>query len=327
MFPVARVVAVSLITVAGLSGCGDDDGDGSGADAKVQIVATHSILADMASRVAGEDGRVVALVPAGGDAHTYEPRPSDARDIAEADVLIENGHGFEEFLGGIDDGFPGDGVRVVAADGITPIAGGDDHDDEQEDEEAHEDEDDAHDHAGGADPHIWQSLDNAQTMVANIRDGLIAADPDSADDYRVRADEYLAEIAALDDEVTDLIDAVPSERRVLVTNHDTFGYFARDHDVRVLGSVLSSLTTGSEPAAGEIAELVDELRHEGVPAIFPENVAQNDVLKQIAEEAGVAVGGELLTDALAPAGEPGDTYLGMFRYNAETIASALAPPG
>ncbi len=194
------------------------------------------------------------------------------------------------------------------------------------DPHAHEHEDSAaHDHEHGEfDPHTWLSPLNAIVMVENMRAALIAADPANADLFNANAAAFTEELQQLDAELRAMIDEIPAEQRKLVTTHDLFGYFARDYGFEVLGSALGSVTTeAADPSAGQIAELVEEIRSAGVAAIFVETVGNPALMERIAQEAGVALAPPLHTHGLGPAGSGADTYLGMMRTNVQTIVEAL----
>jgi ABC-type Zn uptake system ZnuABC Zn-binding protein ZnuA len=189
-------------------------------------------------------------------------------------------------------------------------------------EEDHEHEGEDHEH-GELDPHIWHDPNNGIVMVEHVRNALAAADPDHAETYTANAEAYFAELTALDAYIREQIATIPEANRILVTSHDTFGYFADEYDFEVL-NVLGSLSTETaDPAAGEIAELVAEIQASGVPAIFTENITNPDLVEQVAAEAGVTVAPSLYTDALGQPGTPGETYLGLLRYNVDTITEAL----
>lgn len=311
------------VTTAGvLTACGDDAG-GSG-DAGVSVVASNSIVADLTSNVAGDRAEVVTLVDPGGDVHTFEPTPEDVAAVAEADLVVENGLELEPWMEDIVASSGTDAPVVALAEAVDPIPGSEEHHEDGAGEEEHAG-DEEHGH-GESDPHVWQSVPNAKLMVAEARDALIAADPDGAEEYRANADAYLAELDDLQAQVVADLAAVPADQRILVTNHDTFGYFARDYDFEVLGDAFSSITTaGGDPSAADVAALVEEIEASGVPAIFPENVANAGLIENVANEAGVAVAPSLYTDALGPEGSDGETYVAMMGYNARTIADALSP--
>jgi manganese/iron transport system substrate-binding protein len=194
-----------------------------------------------------------------------------------------------------------------------------------EGEEHRHAEGEEHGHSHGEyDPHVWHDPNNAMVMVEAIRNALVGADPTNAAVYALNADAYLDELRALDASIVEAVAQVPEAQRQLVTTHDTFGYFARRYGFTVLGTALGSLSTeAADPAAGQIAELVEAIRAAGVPAIFAENIANPALMETIAAEAGVALAPTLYTDALGEPGSPGETYLGMVRFNVDTIVTAL----
>jgi zinc/manganese transport system substrate-binding protein len=311
------------------------------ADARpLKVIATYSILGDLVQNVAGDRVELTTLVGPGGDAHTYEPTPRDSAALAEADILFENGLLFEEW---IDDLFAASGsqaTRVAVSEKITPLAapeGGHGHGEEEHghgeepaasgtseagEEHGHGEEEHGH---GEYDPHVWHDPNNAIAMVEAIRDALAAADPANAATYEANATAYLAELEALDAFVEEQVATLPDERRKLVTSHDTFGYFADRYGFEIVGTALGSLSTEvADPSAGELAELVEQIRASGVPAIFAENVSNPALMETIAREAGVELAPTLFTDALGEPGSEGATYLEMVRFNVTTIVSALA---
>jgi len=181
-----------------------------------------------------------------------------------------------------------------------------------------------HDEHAEHDPHVWHDVLNAMQMVEAIRDALVEADPAGAAAYQANAAAYLAELRELDTWVTRQVATLPPERRKLVTAHDTFGYFARRYGFEVVGTALGAATTeAGDPAAADIAALVEGIRAGGVPAIFAENVQQPKLMAQIAREAGVRLGPPLYTDALGPPGGAGDTYVKMIRANVTALVGAL----
>lgn len=184
--------------------------------------------------------------------------------------------------------------------------------------EAHTDE------HGVFDPHVWHDVNHAKTMVNVIRDALAAADAENAATYRANAAAYAKQLTELDQFVKDEVAKLAPEKRILVTPHNTFAYFAERYGFQVLGTALGSITTESgDPSAGELAELIEEIEEAGVKAIFPENISNAGLMEQIANEAGVKLAPPLFTDALGEAGSEGDSYLKMIRYNVQTIVTAL----
>ncbi len=288
------------------------------AAAPLKVVATFSVLGDLTQAVGGDDIQLTTLIGPGVDAHTYDPSPADLAMLEQADVIVENGLGFEPWLDNFLDSTNFQGERIIASDGIAPRhADETDHDDEEAPDEDH-----AH---GGDDPHVWHSVPNAIVMVENIRDGLQAADPDRAAAYDANAAAKIADLQALDAWVREQVATLPEDRRKLVTSHDTFGYFADTYGFQILGTALGSLSTeAGDPSARQIAQLVGQIKDAGTPAIFAENVANPDLMEAIAAEAGVTLAPPLYSDALGAPGTPGDTYDGMMRSNVETIVQALS---
>jgi ABC-type Zn uptake system ZnuABC Zn-binding protein ZnuA len=299
-------------------------------------VATYSILADLVKAVGGERVSLTTLVGPGGDAHTYEPTPQDNVALAETDLVFENGLEFETWLDDLYTASASQATRVVVSEGITALPAPEEHGhDEHSEGEAKEGEyksegtpeaKEAHseDEHGEFDPHVWHDPNNAMIMVERIRDALIAADAAGADTYRANAEAYLTQLKELDAFIQQEIGQLPAERRKLVTTHDTFGYFAQRYNFEIVGTALGSMSTeAADPAGGEMAELIGEIKASGVPAIFAENIANTDLMETIARDAGVQLAPTLFTDALGEAGSPGDTYLNMVRYNVTTIVTAL----
>jgi zinc/manganese transport system substrate-binding protein len=286
----------------------------------VQAVASFGILGDLVKNVGGEAVAVTTLIGPGVDAHTYDPAPADLVVLTKADVIFENGLGFEPWLDRFFASAQPSGARVVATEGITPREAGAD----ELEGEAQVEEDGADEH-GQFDPHVWHDVANVIVMVGNIRDALAIADPARAELYEANAAAYIAELEALDATAREQVGTLPPERRKLVTSHDTFGYFADAYGFEVIGTALGSLSTeAGDPSARDIAMLITQIEEAGVPAIFAENVANPDLMESIAAEAGVTLAPPLYTDALAPPGSPGDTYVGMMQSNVTTIVDALS---
>ncbi|WP_282041091.1 metal ABC transporter solute-binding protein, Zn/Mn family [Halomonas alimentaria] len=296
------------------------------ADERVQVLASFSILADMVENVGGEHVAVTALVGPDSDAHVYSPRPTDARALAEADLVVFNGLQFEGWMERLVEASDYAGPLVVASDGLaamreepeTPAA------DDHEVHEGHDDhgDHDGHDH-GDLDPHGWQDLNAGKRYVANIRDGLIQADPDNAEAYEANAERYLDEIKATDTEIRALIAEIPAATSV-ITGHNSFGHFAHAYGLRFLSP--QGLSTEADPSAADMAALIEVIREQEVRALFHENMTSPALLEQLAEETGLPIAGTLYADALASEGEA-STWLGMMRHNANTLHDALAEPG
>ena len=317
----------------------------------LQVVATFSILADWVQQVGGDRVEVVTIVPAGGDAHAFDPNPDQVGQIADADLIFEVGVGFETWLDDMVAASGSTAQRVVVSDGLDLISATGD-EDEHEDEEAHEGESSPeaeHDHEdegspaandeheggdeaaheeehehGEFDPHFWHDVSNVIASVETIRAALGSADSANAATFDANAASYTEELSALDTSIREQTSTLPEDRRKLVTSHDTFAYYARAYDFEIVGTALALTTESGDPPAGEIAALVEQIRNAGVPAIFAENVSNPDLMQSIADEAGVALAPALYTDALGEPGSDGETYIAMMRYNTSTIVTALS---
>ncbi len=286
------------------------------------VVVSFSVLGDIVENVVGDATTVKTFVGPDSDAHAYEPTPQDAVALEQATAVVTIGLGFEPWL---DEIYAASGSKspvIVSSAALKPIkvdpaAGG------HADEEGHAEEEA---HAGDAeelDPHVWHDAQNVITMVETIRDGLIAAMPDQAETFRENSTRYIAELQQLDAEIVTMVDSIPAERRKLVTNHDTFGYFAQRYGFVVVGTVLGVSTEGNDPSATEIVALTAAIRESAVPTIFIENMSNSSLIDNVATEAGVTIAPALYTDALGSTDSDGSTYLNMMRYNVTTMKTAL----
>lgn len=291
---------------------------------KLNVVATFSILGDLVRNVGGDRVDLHVLVPAGVDAHTFEPTPADSVALARAALVFENGVGFDAWLDKLDRAAGTKAQRVVVTDGI-PLLKADEQANERQPAAKPGEAKPANDRASGKyDPHVWHDVRHAMQMTGRVRDALIQADAANADAYRANADRFLKDLAAIDAWVAEQVGQLPADRRQLITTHDTFGYFAARYGFTIVGTALGSVTTeAGEPSAGEFAKLVGEIKAAGVPAIFAENVSNPKLMERLAREAGVALGPPLYTDALGPPGSDGDSYLKMMRANVTALTSAL----
>lgn len=294
------------------------------ADRPLRVVASFSILADLAAQVAGPVAEVSALVGPDADAHVFQPSPADVRRLAQADLVIVNGLGFEGWMTRLIGSAGYRGPVLTCSDGLkpraAPVEAGQDHAGH-----AH-----AHGHGaaqggGGApDPHAWQDIANARHYVARIRDALVTARPAQAELLRRRAAAYDAELAALDRRIrADFATLAPQQRRV-VSSHDAFGYFAAAYGLEFLAA--QSWNTDSEPSAADIARLIRQIRRQQIRAVFVENVSDARMVQRIARETGAVVGGTLHSDALSAPGGVADSYLKMMSHNAATLLAGLRGP-
>lgn len=289
-----------------------------------QVLATESFLADIAQNVAGDRLQVATLVPLGLDPHAFEPTPQDVVRIADADILLVNGAGFEAWLQEVLDNAGGERLVVAASAGLETRPMVEAHADEAHADEAgsHEDHADEHHHEGG-DPHFWFDPTKVAVYAANIREGLAALDPDGAAIYAANAEAYTAQLDELDGWIQEQVAQIPAERRLLVTNHESLGYFADRYGFRVVGTVIPSVSTGAAPSAQQLAELADQIAEAGVPVIFLETGANAQLAEQLAQETDIQVVTKLYSHSLSAPDGPAPTYIDMMRYNTEAIVAAL----
>jgi zinc/manganese transport system substrate-binding protein len=256
------------------------------AAAKLPVVATFSILADFVQNIGGDHVEITALVGPNGDTHVYQPKPTDAQRLAAARLIIKNGLGLE---GWIDRLIKASGARapvIVASKGINS---------QQMREEGRTE----------LDPHAWQSIADAKIYVANIRDGLIAADPGAEAAYRANAGDYLRKLSLLEKEVQAEIAKIPPERRRIITTHDAFGYFGTAYGFRFIAP--EGVSTETEASARDVAKIIRQIKAQKIPAVFLENVTNPRLVQNIAAESGAKIGGTLYSDALSPPGGPAPT--------------------
>jgi zinc/manganese transport system substrate-binding protein len=269
---------------------------------KLPIVATFSILADFARNVGGDRTEITTLVGPNGDTHVYQPKPADAQKLGSARLIVENGLDLE---GWIDRLIKTSGTKapiIVTTKGISP-------------QEMREDG------RIGTDPHAWQSIANAKIYIANIRDGLVAADPEGAATYRANADAYLAKLDALESEVREEIAKIPPARREIITSHDAFGYFGTAYGFRFIAP--EGVSTETEASARDVAKIIRQIETQKIPAVFLENITDPRLLRNIARESGATIGGTLYSDALSSPDGPAATYIDMVRNNIKQLSAAL----
>ena len=265
---------------------------------KLKIVASFSILGDMVRQVTGELASVTTIVGPDADAHVYMPNASDAKAVANADVIFLNGLGFETWS---DTLIKTSGTKAevfVATTGISPLKV-----------------------EGEIDPHAWNTLTNGVVYVTNIADGLSSADPKNAATYKANAKAYSARLMALHTRATAELNKLPEGARTVVTAHDAFGYFANAYGLNFLAPV--GVDTDAEPSAKALAKLIDHLRKVGAGALFVENISSPALVHQIARETGIKIGGRLFSDALSERGGPATNYEKMFEHNLGTLIAAL----
>jgi len=302
--------AVALLAaVAGCGGSGDDTAD-SAPPTALAVVTTVSPLTNIVANIGGTNVSVVGLVPEGVNSHTFEPPPSAAAALASADIVFVNGLGLETPTRDLAEGNRKPGAETVAL-GELAIP---------EDEHIY---DFSFPREGGKpNPHLWTDPLLVGRYAEVVTDTLASRDPPHADTYRANLDAYREKLAELDEALRAASETLPRERRRLLTYHDAYAYFARDYDWEVIGAIQPS--DFEEPSAADVGALIDQVRAEGVPAIFGSEVFPSPVLERIAAEGGARYVDDLRDDDLpGEAGDPEHTLLELLRTNFATMIDAL----
>jgi ABC-type Zn uptake system ZnuABC Zn-binding protein ZnuA len=304
-------IPLLLVVAVVLAGCTGTPPPSAEPAAEGPVVAsTVAPITDLVRQVLGGRGELHSLVPDGVDSHTYEPRPSDARVLGEADLLVANGLFLEEpTLRLAEANLPAGSATVTLADETVSR-------DEWAFDFSFPEE------QGIPNPHLWLDVRHAMAYVELIRDGLAEVDPAGSDVYSDNAASYLAQLEQLDAAIEQAIATIPTANRKLVTYHDSWPYFGRRYDIEVVAAVQPS--DFSEPSASEVRSIIDQVRDALVPAVFGSEVFPTEVVRIIAEEAGATYVEELSDDELPGApGDPEHSYVGMMVANVRTMVSNL----
>jgi ABC-type Zn uptake system ZnuABC Zn-binding protein ZnuA len=291
------VVALAVLAVA-ISGCGTGGRSTPGTDG-LKVVTTTTVFADIVQNVGGSRVSATSIIPAGVGPEDYEPKPDDAKKLADAELIVSNGVGLDDFLNDLlASGTGGETPHLVLGDGI-PVMTVD----------------------GEENPHFW--LDPTlvkQYYLPAISTKLTELDPEGKATFDANVATYGARLDTLDIELKARIDTIPAANRKLVTFHDAFPYFAKHYGFELVGVILDNV--GQEPSAADLAALVETVKAAGVKAVFSEAQFNPKLAETLAQEAGITtVVTTLYNDALGPA--PADTYIGMMGWNVDQIVPAL----
>ncbi|MDP2124457.1 MAG: zinc ABC transporter substrate-binding protein [Parvibaculum sp.] len=290
----------------------------------LKVVASFSILGDMLTRIAEDRVELAVLVGPEGDAHTFEPGPAHAAALADANLLVVNGLGFEPWMVRLAAAAKSKAAYAVASFGINPRDLEEDHADDHGHSHGHKH---SHDEKGypsvphDFDPHAWQNAANGVIYARNIAEALAKADPDNAAIYEANAAAYIAELKELDAWVRAEIGKVPAEKRKVITTHDAFGYFGDSYGVEFHAPL--GFAGGAQPSAQALARLIDQIRAENIKALFIETMSDPRMMETIARETGAEMGGALYSDALSGADGAAPTYIDMFRHNVPLLVDAM----
>ena len=268
---------------------------------KPLVVATASIFADMAENIAGDEVRIESVVPIGGDPHIYEPTPSDAQLIADADLILKNGLTFEGWLGELIENSGTKAETVLITEGITPIG--------------------SQTYANSSDPHAWMDANNGLKYIENVKNALVKLRPDLKEQFEFNYGVYRTQLEDIDTYIQKAVNTIPVKQRILITSHDAFQYYGRRYGLR-LESVLGT-STDAQVQTSDMKRLVKTIEESGVPSVFIESTINPKLLEQLAADNGVTVGGQLYSDSIGDKDSPAPSYLDMLKHNTDTIVKAL----
>ena len=305
----ALVVWSWLIGVMTLGACA---GTPAAHDDKLNVVATTTIVGDVVRQVGGDAIALTVLLPVGTDPHTFDPSPQDMAKVADAGVVFANGAGLEAFLDRLLENAGGDADVVHVSEGITFIETAHHEDNAPTDEHAHE----------GVDPHTWTDPNNVLQWVDNIEAALVRLDPAHAADYKANAEAYRTQLRDLDAWVREQVSAIPAENRKLVTDHETFAYFAQRYGFEQVGAIVPGYSTAAQPSAQDLADLEDHIKTYGVKAVFVGSTVNPALAQRVADDTGVKII-SLYTGSLTEPGGEADSYLDYVKYNVEAIVEGL----
>ena len=270
-------------------------------ESSIRVVTSFSILEDLVNKLGGEHVVVANLVARNQDAHTYQPKPSDAVAIAKADLVVFNGLAFEGWITRLIKNSGYKNKQLIASDGVNAIRNGKE-----------------------VDPHAWQSFDNIRVYIQNITHTLITLRPQHTDEFTQRQQQYLNSLNTLENNLLKELADIPENKRIVVTSHDAFGYLEREFNIRFLAPL--GLSIEIEASAQDVANVIDQIREQNVKALFVENINSPRLLERIASETNAVIGGRLYSDALSDVDGPAGTYLNMMQHNISSLISAFNLP-
>ena len=275
---------------------------------KIKVASFSTIDTEIVQQVGDDHVDVAALVKPGVDPHEYEPTPADLRKVSEAQLILTSGKHLENYLSKLQEATGGKADLIEVGNHLPSLK-----------MKPVEVEDGADEGRRIEDPHWWHSVSNVKQATKIIRDELIKLDPADKADFEKNANAYLVKLDALDNWVRRKVAELPRDKRKLVTSHDAFQYFARDYGFTI--EAIEGVNTETEASNRHVSELIDDIKKQGVKAIFLESTLNPKVTTQITRETGVKIGGTLYADGLGP-GEA-STYEGMMKHNVSTIVDAL----
>lgn len=273
----------------------------STAQEKIKIVSSASMFYDMAKNITGDLAENELIVPIGGDPHLYEPKPSDAQLIAEADLVLINGLTFEGWILQLIKN-SGANVKVdTITNGIDAIR--------------------SSTYQDAYDPHAWMDLSMGLIYINNIKNAVIKLDPANEAAYVKNYNNYKKRLVDLDNYIKNRIDEIDPDKRVIITTHDAFAYYGRRYGLTL--EALMGISTESDATAKDMRRVGEAIKKYNVPALFVESTINPKIIEQIAKDNKIKVGGELFTDSIGPEGSEGNSYYDMMKHNTDVIVNAL----
>ena len=269
---------------------------------KPLVVASASMLYDITLNVAGEEVNLEMIVPIGGDPHIHEPTPANARLVNRADLILINGLSFEGWINELIENSGTKGNTITVTQGIDVL--------------------NSLTYENSADPHAWMIAGNGIIYADNIRKALINLLPEKASTFNENFKTYKSKLQKLEEFIKNQVSTIPQEKRILITSHDAFQYYGRAYGLKL--EAIMGISTDAEAQTSDIMRVNAAIRENKVPAIFIESTINPKMMKQIAKDNGVIIGGELYADSLGDEDSSADTYINMLRYNTETIVQALS---
>ncbi|WP_118161669.1 metal ABC transporter substrate-binding protein [Nostoc sphaeroides] len=300
-----RLCLGMLVSLALLSCTQKDSNSNTAKGDKPRVVATSTIIADLAQEVAGEKIQLSGILKPGTDPHVYEPVPADSRVLEEADLILYNGYNLEPGL-----------IKLMNASGskAQKLAVGEVVNSLQLDKGKGE---------VVPDPHVWGSAENAIAMTNAIRDALIKQSPEDREKFTQKALQLTNELKQLHSWINQQIQTIPIDKRKLVTTHDAFQYYGHAYGIAIAGTLIG-ISTEEQPSAQTVQRLVESIKKIGISAIFAETTINPALIKTVAQEAGVKLApNQLYSDSIGAKGSPGDSYIKMMEVNTRTIVEAL----
>jgi len=268
---------------------------------KLQVVSSASMIYDMVKNITGDLVDNKLIVPIGGDPHLYEPKPSDAKLVADADQIFINGLTFEGWILELIANSGTSAIIDTVTIGIDPISNSK--------------------YANAYDPHAWMDVGLSLQYIDNIKDAMIKLDPTNATAYIDNHKRYKSKLLELDEYIEKRIQEIPEDQRVIITTHDAFAYYGRRYGLQL--EALMGISTETDATSTDMVRVSKAIKKYKVPALFVESTISPKIVEQIAKDNGISIGGELYTDSIGGPETEGNSYYNMMKHNTDTIVEAL----